>query len=75
MKKREPTETYTSKVELDEAPLEVALLESHMSYETSATRPEEAALYVQNQAEGMEVMDDNDLPSPTRRSRLASAAC
>lgn len=64
--------TYISKVELEEAPLEPALFDSHKSYDTSATSPEDAELYVQDQVVGMEPIEEIDLPSPTLRSRLAS---
>jgi hypothetical protein len=48
--------THTSYVELADAPVVPAVAESHRSYETSATSPDEVDVYDHDQAVGIEVM-------------------
>lgn len=65
-------QTHISNVEVDDAPLVPALFDSHRSYDTSATRPDDAEVYVHCHTVGIDAMDAMLLPSPTRRSRFAS---
>jgi hypothetical protein len=64
--------TYISNVELADAPVVPAVADSHKSYETSATRPEEAEEYAHVQAVGMDVMLASVFPRPIFRSMFAS---
>lgn len=43
-------------MEVEEAPPVPATLDNHKSYETSATRSDEAELYVQDQEVGIELI-------------------
>lgn len=63
---------HISKVEVDEAPPLPATVDNHKSYDTSATRSDEAEVYVHCHAVGTEPISEIVFPSPTRRSKFAS---
>ena len=58
-------DTYISKVDVDEAPVVPGVLANHRSYETSATRSDDAPENEYDQVAGMETIEERVLPKPT----------